>query len=332
MTEYSYYWDGLVTGDATLAPYSPSRYTTIWKNLFTHDGDQGIINEHGNELEVSGIAGAVIVNTGAALVEGYFYENTAQENVTIPTPVSDPRIDRIVLQKDPITQTVRITRLIGVEAAVPVAPTLTQVAGAIWEIPIAQIYIDTGGVITVTDEREPAKTPLIPITPPAMIEIETITATGIESSFDFTDIPQVFKHLKLFGTWRSTVALGYAEVSFNGDTAVGHYNQQYILNDGGAIYVAGAAAGALLEFYVTREASYLANEASGVHLYMPNYNGTTFYKTIWTTEYCSHPTIGAYIDTVALLWENTNAIDRITFQLNTGVFVAGSQLTLLGLL
>jgi len=105
-----------------------------------------------NELAVTGTTSPVAVASGVAWVYGCWYQNDSSLNVTVPTPATNPRIDRIVLRYGSAAQTVRITRLAGTEAASPTAPTLTQ-NSTTYEISLAQVRITTGGVITVTDER-----------------------------------------------------------------------------------------------------------------------------------------------------------------------------------
>jgi len=150
MAEISLPWAGIVTGDC--GPFSDDQWSDTWRKLFTVDRTtQGVLLGYGNELEVTGVASPVAVNTGAGLVDGKFYENTASLNVVIPTPVGATRIDRIVLRKDFAGQTVRITRIAGAEGGA--APAITQTDGTTWDISLAQVSITVPGVITVTDER-----------------------------------------------------------------------------------------------------------------------------------------------------------------------------------
>jgi hypothetical protein len=100
----------------------------------------------------------VAVNTGAALVYGFYYFNDASVNVNIPTPASATRIDRIVLRASWSAQTVRITRIAGSEGSGS-APAMTQTANTTWDIPLANVSITTGGVIAVTDQRTYVKHP-----------------------------------------------------------------------------------------------------------------------------------------------------------------------------
>ena len=129
------------------------------KMFITNPATEGVLYGIGNNLAVTGAASPVAVNTGSALVYGIWYENDASANVTIPTPASNPRIDRVVLRASWSAQTVRITRIAGTEAASPTAPALTQTANTTWDIPLYQVRITTGGAITLTDERAYVKHP-----------------------------------------------------------------------------------------------------------------------------------------------------------------------------
>lgn len=159
MTEFSYPWAGTATGDA--GTYSDDQWSDAWRHLLMFDrAASGPIVGVLNELEVTGVTSPVAVATGVALVDGKIYTNDASENVAIPTPTTNPRIDRIVLRKDWSAQTVRITRIAGSEAASPSAPAITQNDGVTWDVSLAQVHVTTGGVVTVTDEREFTWTPL----------------------------------------------------------------------------------------------------------------------------------------------------------------------------
>lgn len=158
MTERSRPWDGTTTGDATEAPYDAA---TEWAKIrASMVGADQIANYGGvyadvlNELAVSGSATPAVVATGRADVYGTWYDNDAAFNVAIPTPAAADRIDRIVLRKSWASQTVRITRIAGVEGGG--APALVQNAGLTWDIPLAQILVEavSGTFISVTDQRD----------------------------------------------------------------------------------------------------------------------------------------------------------------------------------
>ncbi|MBA7515240.1 hypothetical protein ES705_07279 [subsurface metagenome] len=160
MTEYSRPWAGTTTGDA--GPYSDDQWTDLWRYFFLFDrAAEGPIVGILNELEPTGVTSPVAVNTGVAMVDGKFYLNDAsEEDVTIPTPTTNPRIDRIVLRKGWTAQTVRLYRIAGTEDPSPSPPSIDQTDGVTWDVMIAQVHITTSGTVTVTDEREFAWGPM----------------------------------------------------------------------------------------------------------------------------------------------------------------------------
>jgi hypothetical protein len=152
MTEKSYPWDGIVTGDAALAPYDDDTWSDIWRKLFTKDrNSEGVIYGILNNLLISGATSPITIATGAAMVDGKVYDNDTAVTLVIPTPSAATRTDFIVLRKRWATQTVRITRIAGVEGGG--APGITQLDGNIWDIPLAQAIITTTGAIAIADFR-----------------------------------------------------------------------------------------------------------------------------------------------------------------------------------
>jgi hypothetical protein len=159
MTEFSIPHSGKTTGDA--GPYSSEQWARLWRTLYSGilRNDASIIPDTGNGTddalwveETSPASTQVQINTGAALVKGYWYESTAIETIQI-APNSDAsgddRIDLIVLRLDITNQDVRLEVLEGTVAPVPVAPTPTKNA-TIWEVPIAQIAV-ANNFMTITD-------------------------------------------------------------------------------------------------------------------------------------------------------------------------------------
>jgi hypothetical protein len=179
MTEKSLVWGGNTTGDA--GPYSFEQWQHMYRILFQTDiADEGIVDAYLNELAVTGAVTPVVVNTGAALVDGVPYESTASVSVTIPTPAGATRIDRIVLRKSWSAQTVRITRIAGVEGGG--APALVQSDGTTWDIPLAQLSTTIGGAITVTDQRVNCQTPLSEAPNPKVIALYRTETTIVSDN------------------------------------------------------------------------------------------------------------------------------------------------------
>lgn len=167
MTERSRVWDGTSTGDATESPYDAP---TEFARLFRYQFGFGQMSNYGGVLNgASGFsdltpsnpsANTVRIASGVGWVYGTQYDSDANVDINIPTPGVSTRIDRIVLRKSWAAQTIRLTRIAGTEGGG--APALVQTAGTTWDIPIAQVSITTGAVITLTDQREFPGTPGIP--------------------------------------------------------------------------------------------------------------------------------------------------------------------------
>jgi hypothetical protein len=333
MTERSYYWDGLVTGDAVLAPYATTVWNDlVWETLFQRDStEQSVLEDYLNELVVSGVSGGVKVATGAALVNGTLYENTVALSLAIETPSSDPRIDRIVLRKTWVDQKIRLAVLQGTEAASPTAPTLTQSEGDTWEVSLAQVRITIGGVITVTDERLFSRSPLAGVV--TIAEIETISGDGVSNLLTFDNIPQIYKHLRLEGQFRiaGVAAEQVVSVRFNNDTDNNYHTQGF----GGAdssTSAAGAANQNDIDVFFAPATDADANHAVMWEAWIDNYRDTTFHKTIDSgrVEMPTDVAADLFAGIQAGMWLNTDAIQTISILVNNGVFATGTKVTLYG--
>jgi hypothetical protein len=152
MTEKSIMWTTGSTGDGA-SEYTMAELIRWMRQTYIADNtDEGVNNNLGGELAVTGTASPLAIASGSALVYGFPYWNTAATTIAVPTPSGDTRIDRIVLEANWTAQTVRLTRVAGAEGGA--APALTQTDTVTWQISLAQASITVGGVITVTDERE----------------------------------------------------------------------------------------------------------------------------------------------------------------------------------
>ena len=152
MVQTSWPWGGLITGDAVLAPYSTDEWSDIWRKLFQRDRTlEGVLPDYLNELTVTNPAGVTIrTASGGALVDGTYFDNTANVDQVVVAPGGGSNFYRVVLRKTWAAQTVRIA-LLGPNVAVP--DNVTQVDGVTWEISLATVEITSGSVVTVTDDR-----------------------------------------------------------------------------------------------------------------------------------------------------------------------------------
>ena len=139
MAQKSFHWNGASIGDADAltvnaadgigfrlanTDYESPFVDVGLRMLFNGDENRGVLSNWLNELAVAGVATPITVATGGAVVYGMPYENTAIVNVAVPNPVTDTRQDTIVLRRDWAAQTIRITRIAGVEGGS--APAITQ--------------------------------------------------------------------------------------------------------------------------------------------------------------------------------------------------------------
>lgn len=249
MAQRSRFWDGLVTGDANEAPYdgptefgrfidslagfnppNGTAYTNSW-GIFPAPDSPG--NLAGMGLIVSGAASPLSVGPGRALVRGSQYESDAIESVVIPTPAGATRIDRIVLRKDWALQTVRITRIAGVEGGG--APAIVRTDGLTWDIILAQVTITTAGVITLYHldrrylPRPGANRPIVAVSHNADVAVgigATVVLpwnTGMASTFQ----PSTAQHdpavnntriyAPYFGTYRINAHVQINQINDNGN-------------------------------------------------------------------------------------------------------------------
>lgn len=169
MAQISRYWTGKTStgalGDA--GPYSAEQFREFVSRILNgaEQANRGVIREVENRLAVtpnSPTAKNVLVDTGAAVVQGGWYHNDAQETVTIAANVSgSTRIDIIVLSSDYVAQEIRLAVVQGTAGAG--FPAISQIAGVLWQIPLAYITLASGySTVTasmITDWREYANIP-----------------------------------------------------------------------------------------------------------------------------------------------------------------------------
>jgi hypothetical protein len=150
MAETSLPWGGIAVGDA--GPYTDDQWTDVWRKLLTRDRTlEGVLPDYLNELVVTNPAGATIrVGTGGAVVDGKFYDNSANVDLAGAVPGGGSNFYTVVLDKNFAAQTVRAS-LLGPNVVAP--PAVTQADGVDWEIAIYTVEITSGAVVTLTDVR-----------------------------------------------------------------------------------------------------------------------------------------------------------------------------------
>lgn len=132
---------------------------TQWTKMARHWRETGVIKGESYELYVyaDSTGRQVKVRPGAAWIKGHYFESDAEETLGIGNAdFTNPRIDRVIVRLDWITNTIQLAILQGVPAVSPTAPALTQNSSR-WEIGLAQIQVNpaisTIEADKVTDER-----------------------------------------------------------------------------------------------------------------------------------------------------------------------------------
>lgn len=157
MGETSRFWTGTTIGDA--GPYSAAQERELWLYVAGFAGggasrnNNAVLLGSGDGVNAplavlpdSPASANVRLAIGSALVLGGYYVND-----TIKTPIAiaanasgNARIDTLVLRVDYVAQTIRLNVKQGTPAASPVRPALTQSAGVLWEVPLADVAVANG--------------------------------------------------------------------------------------------------------------------------------------------------------------------------------------------
>ncbi len=154
MSEQSIFWTTNAVGDGLVGGYTMAQTQAWMRALWLNDNTtEGVLLGYQNALAVTNPADHdLAINTGAAIVYGFFYQNTASVTKTPALPVVGTTGWRLVLRASWAAQTVRITLLESADG-VPAAPAVTQVDATTWDISLATGTTTTGGVVAITDMR-----------------------------------------------------------------------------------------------------------------------------------------------------------------------------------
>lgn len=169
-------------------PNSPVRTTEEWSKIFGNLSQSGVIRSQLNELLV--YANSTGMNTkvksGAAFIKGVYYESDAEETLAISaSDGTNPRIDRVIIRFDIVTETIQLAVLQGIPAVTPSPPFLTQNSSR-WEIPLAQVLVSAGVVTIAADKITDERNHVGPTTP--FIDLNKTEVT-VSSANVLTQIP-----------------------------------------------------------------------------------------------------------------------------------------------
>lgn len=162
MTEYSLLWATSTSGDGSDA-YTSDETRKLWLAMFSN----GVFKGYLNDLAVTGTASPIAVNSGAAVIQGHPYFNTASVSKTVTTPSTNTTGLRVVVRVDwlgraasttnpiyPATNQyeVRIVVITSPDGTAAIPDPITTDADT-YDLTLATGTITTAGVIALTDAR-----------------------------------------------------------------------------------------------------------------------------------------------------------------------------------
>lgn len=155
MTEISQFWPNNAIGDSD--PISAPEFRQLAYSLWGYgadDNNTGVAAGVANELKVqaqSPVSGQVDILTGAALVRGTAYLNTATMSLAFAANASgSTRYDIVVLEAD-FSAAVQTVRLVVVEGTPGAGlPALTHTDGVLWQCALAVVEL-ANGYTTIAD-------------------------------------------------------------------------------------------------------------------------------------------------------------------------------------
>lgn len=130
--------------------YGQDEFNRYFDNIY----ESGIsINENGNmTLNCYVNNNNIIVESGFAIVKGFYLYNDSNKTIAITRDSSYKRIDRIVLRLNKSTKKVSIELKKGTASSKPASPSL-QRDNLVYELSLCQLNVPTSGNITIVDER-----------------------------------------------------------------------------------------------------------------------------------------------------------------------------------
>jgi hypothetical protein len=157
MTETSKFWGGEITGDC--GPYTYDDWADFFAKIFAIDTAYcGPIVGYENELEVTDAGGLnVQIDTGAALVNGRFYENDA----AVVDAAANNEWSLVLLRNDYAAQETRaIVRSNSYASEAAALASIVQNA-TYWDIPLATVLTSAGAISSINDKRRFTRIPAL---------------------------------------------------------------------------------------------------------------------------------------------------------------------------
>jgi hypothetical protein len=169
----------------------------------------------------------------------------------------------------------------------------------------------------------------------AMAQLYDSVLGGSAANFDVSGISQAYNHLVVECTGRSdtaSVLLG-GSVRLNNDSGA-NYDFERDAASGGLALAAESFGATSMSALLFPGSTAPAGYSGFNRLFIPDYKSTTFHKVFHAHTIAKWGTAASNmeIDDVGCFWRSTAAINRITIFPSSGNFVAGSRLSIYGVL
>lgn len=130
--------------------YDRSYNATQWAQYFASFIGNGIFANPSSNLQVNAGSGMqVLVNTGSAFINGYYYNNDSVLPINITAANGTyPRITNVVVELSLTNRNITIQTVDGIPSPNPTAPTLTRTTG-VYQLCLAQITVPAGSASIV---------------------------------------------------------------------------------------------------------------------------------------------------------------------------------------
>jgi hypothetical protein len=328
MTQLSRFWDGILAGDATNAPYdADDKFAKVLQSLANADSDtnggrvcRGVLNE----LACSGVASPIGIATGRAIVDGSWYENDAATTLVVT-------MDKgyVVLRKGTVAQTVRLAIT---EQNGGAYPALVQTRGTTWEYPLCS-FVLAGGVVTITDMR--TYTPYIPLVNPDFVKLGEVLLAAPDPSITFDITGLTYRLYVLVTTLKVNIPIavfGSAKLDFNAG-GVGEFDGIVFFADGLDVTPGATQEPGVDHAWIsaTTIGAPTNPEAFGPGIaFLFNLHSTSQWKQLllWSG---AKVTLGDVAQGIShFLWRNTAAVTLINITGNTADIAVGSRISLYG--
>lgn len=149
MAEQSMFWPTTGTGDGISGGYTDARLKTIWKAALGN----GVL-QYLNKLEATGTGTSTLaVNTGAAVVEGYLYENDSSASIATASLGSATYGLYVIANEDASALTVSRSVAGTTVAAKSTRLALNSTTPAQPNIKIATVVTSGGSITSITAEN-----------------------------------------------------------------------------------------------------------------------------------------------------------------------------------